>query len=119
MVLGPASGPPEKHLFYIRLGGARFTADGVTVEGRIAPAKNGQTFFASDFFHDAFADQALLFFDRQEHHADAVSAWLGQRESQPGAFACEEFVWNLNENASPVAGFRIAATGAAMGQIDE
>ncbi len=80
MILRPASGAAQKHLFYIRLRGARFAADGVAIERRIAPAENGQTFFASDFFHDAFADQALLLFDRQEHHADAVSARLGQRK---------------------------------------
>ena len=36
-----------------------------------------------------------------------------------GAFAREEFVRNLNQNAGAVARFRIAAAGAAMRQVDE
>jgi hypothetical protein len=35
------------------------------------------------------------------------------------AFPGKEFVRNLNQNASAIAGFRIAAAGAAMSQVDE
>ena len=55
----------------------------------------------------------------QEHHADAVAAGFGQGKSEFGAFARKEFVRDLDQDASAVAGLRIAAAGAAMSQIDE
>ena len=57
--------------------------------------------------------------DRQEHHADAVGAGLGQNEAELGALAGEELVRDLNQDAGAVAGFRIASASAAMGQVDE
>ena len=35
------------------------------------------------------------------------------------ALACEEFVRNLDEEARAVAGLRVAAAGAAVGEVDE
>ena len=40
-------------------------------------------------------------------------------EAKLGAFAAEEFVRDLDEDARAVAGFRIAAAGAAMREVDE
>ena len=57
--------------------------------------------------------------DRQEHHADAVLAGRRQGESELGAFAAEELVRDLDQDARAVAGLRIAAAGAAMRQVDE
>ena len=57
--------------------------------------------------------------DGQEGHADAVFAFGREGEAEGGAFAGEELVRNLNENAGAVAGFGIAAAGAAVGQVDE
>ena len=42
-----------------------------------------------------------------------------QREAELGALAREELVRNLNQDAGAVAGFRIAAAGAAMRQVDQ
>ena len=58
-------------------------------------------------------------FDRQEDHADAVLARRGQREAECRRFAREKLVRNLNQQAGAVAGFRIAAAGAAVRQVDE
>ena len=87
--------------------------------GRIAPAEHGETFFADDAFEDAFALQALVRFDGQKDHADAVLARRGKRKTEIGALAGEELVRNLNEDAGAVAGFGVAAAGAAMSQVDE
>ena len=58
-------------------------------------------------------------FHRQEGHADPVLARGRQGEAELGAFAGEEFVRNLDQDARAIAGFRIAAAGAAMRQVDE
>ena len=50
---------------------------------------------------------------------DAVLARRRQRKAQRRAFAREKLVRNLNQDAGAVAGFRIAAAGAAMRQVDE
>ena len=46
------------------------------------------------------------------------AARLGQRKSRAGAFAREELVRNLNQDARAVAGFRVAAAGSAVRQVD-
>ena len=60
-----------------------------------------------------------MLLNRQKRHADAVRAGSGKFEAQPGTFAGEELVRDLNEHAGPVAGFRIATAGSAVGEVDE
>ena len=86
---------------------------------RIAPAEHGQPFLARDAFDDAFAHQPLLRLHRQEHHADAVLPGSGSEKPSSRAFPREKFVRDLDQNAGAVAGFRIAAAGAAVRQIDQ
>ena len=43
----------------------------------------------------------------------------GQREPELGALAREELVRDLDQNARPVARLRVAAAGAAVGEVDE
>src|SRR5882724_11529671 len=57
--------------------------------------------------------------DRQECHADGISAWRWQFEPQPRALTCEKFVRDLNEDAGAIARFRIATAGAAVRQADQ
>ena len=78
-----------------------------------------QPFLHHDALHNAFGAQARVRFHRQEHHADAVLAGRRQREAQLGALAREELVRNLDQDAGAVAGFRIAAAGSAMRQVDQ
>ena len=47
------------------------------------------------------------------------SPGAGRVKPSVAAFAREEFVRNLDQEAGAVAGFRIAAAGAAMRQVDE
>ena len=89
------------------------------VDGRVAPAEDGEPFLADDALEDAFALQPLVRFDRQEGHADAVLAGRRQGEAELGALAREELVRDLDQHAGAVAGFRIAAAGAAMRQVDQ
>ena len=63
--------------------------------------------------------QARVRLHRQEGHAYAILAGRRQGESQPGALAREELVRDLDQHAGAVAGFRIAAAGAAVRQVDE
>ena len=111
--------PAHEDLLDIRLRRARLPADRVAVHRRIAPAENRQPFFAGDALDDSFAQQPLLRLHRQEHHADAVGARLGQRETQLRAFARKELVRDLDQNAGAVARLRIAAASAAMRQVDQ
>ena len=72
-----------------------------------------------DALDDALALQAALLLHGQERHAHAILAGGRQSEAQADALARKELVRDLDENAGAVAGFRIAAAGAAVGQVDE
>ena len=52
-------------------------------------------------------------------HGHAVGARLGQLHAQLAALAGKEDVRNLNQDAGAVAGLRVAARRAAMGEVDE
>lgn len=71
-------GALQEYLFDIRLRGARLAAYGIAVNRRITPPQHGETFMARDPLHDALAQQPLLRFHGQEHHADTVSPGLRQ-----------------------------------------
>ena len=54
-----------------------------------------------------------------EHVADGVVTWLGKRDAQGRGHHFQEFVRHLHEHACTVAGKRVGADGAAMGQMFE
>ena len=54
-----------------------------------------------------------------KNSADAVVAGLGQADAERRAFAAEELVRDLDQEAGAVAGVRLAAAGAAMVQVFE
>ena len=109
----------DENLLDIRLRSARQPADRVTVDRRVAPAENSEPFLAHDALEDPLALQPLRRLDREENHADAVLAARGQREAEARALPHEELVRDLDQHTRAVAGFRIAATGAAMRQVDQ
>ncbi len=109
----------HENLLDVGLRSARHAADRGGIDRRIPPAEQGQAFFANDALENSFALQALVLLDRQERHADAVGSGLRQREAEFLAFAGKELVRNLDEHAGAVAGFRIAAAGAAMRQVEQ
>jgi hypothetical protein len=63
--------------------------------------------------------EALVAFDGKENHTDAILTGSREREAKAVGFADEELVRDLDEEASAVAGFRIAAARAAVSQVDE
>ena len=109
----------DEDLLDVGLRVAGHTADGGAVDGRIAPAEDGEAFFAHDAFDDAFGAEARLRFHGQEGHADAVLAGGRQGEAEFGALAGEELVGDLDEDSGAVAGFGIATAGSSVGQVDE
>src|SRR5262249_33650520 len=108
-----------KNLLNVRLRVSRHAADGIAVDGCVTPAQNAQAFLANNAFENAFTVQARCFLDRQEGHADGILTRLRQSDAQQPAFTRKEFVRNLYEHAGAVAGFRITAAGAAMGEVDK
>ena len=59
-----------------------------------------------------------MLLNRQESHADGVFARFRQGEAQRLAFAGEELVRNLDQQAGAITGFGVATAGAAMRQVD-
>src|SRR5260370_16163374 len=114
-ILVHATAPADEDLLDVGLRVARDPADHVAVNGRVAPSQNGETFFFRNPLKDAGAQHALLGIHRKKYHAYAVFARRRQSESNARAFAGKARVWNLNQDAGPVARFRISATRAAMG----
>jgi len=118
-VFAHAGGAVDEDLLDVRLRVARQAADRVGIDWGVAPAEDGEALFANDTLDDAFTLEALGALNRQEDHADAVLASLGQGEAEFCAFTSEELVRDLDENAGTVAGVGVAAAGAAMGEVDE
>ena len=114
-----AGSASDKDLLDVRLRGAGHPANGVPLDRSVPPAEYREALFAEDALQNAFHLQALMFLDRQKTHSHRVLAGLRQGEAQLGTLTGEEFMRNLNQYASAVAGFRIAAAGAAVGQIDQ
>ncbi len=113
------SGGAEENLLDVRLGDAGDAADDAAIHRRIAPAEHGETFLARDALQDAFAAQAIVAFDGEEDHADAVLAGLRELDVQAATFAGEKLVRDLDEDAGAVTGFGIATAGATMGKVDQ
>ena len=72
-----------------------------------------------DFLQHAFAEHPLLPVHGKKNHPDSIFTRSGQRKTELGAFAVEKGMRNLNEYASAVACFRIAAAGSAMRQVNK
>ena len=112
-------GTSDKNLLDVWLRNPRHAANGIAIHRRISPSQNGQPFFTNNLLENSFALQALMFLDRQERHADGIFTDIGKIEAKRQALADKEFVWNLNQNTGAVTGFRIAAAGTAVGQVDQ
>src|SRR6266852_988860 len=108
-----------KNLLDVGLRGSRHAADCGSVDRRIPPAQHGKSFLAHNSFQDSLALQALMIFYWQECHAHAVRTGQRQFETQLTALPHKELVWDLEENARAIAGFRIASAGPAMRQVEQ
>src|SRR5271170_6093570 len=108
-----------KNLLNVRLGGAGNAADCRGIRGCITPSQYREALFAHDALEDSFALQTLVLLDREKSHSHAVGARLGQLKADLVTFSRKKFVRNLNQNAGAIAGFGVAAAGAAMREVDE
>ena len=70
-------------------------------------------------FEDVHAATAIVFVTWQKHTADAVLAGLRKLDVARLAFATEERIRQLNQDAGAVARQRIAAAGAAMHEVQK
>ena len=96
----------DENLFDIRLRRAGYAANGVDIDGRIAPAKNSEPFFADDAFENAFASRRSCGSTGRKTMPTPYSPARGKSEAEFRRFAREKFVGNLNEQSGAVAGFR-------------
>src|SRR5262249_4505879 len=84
-----------------------------------APAQHPLSFLTNDLFKAGFAGTAALGIEREKHLSHPVGARLGKFEAAAGCLTLEKLVRNLNQYSGAVAGARIAAARAAMGEIVE
>ena len=73
-------------------------------------------FFGNHRLKAFFNIGARAFMGRQKHHADAIMAFFGQRETVGCHFA-KKCVGHLNQHADAVTSFRVSTDRAAMLQI--
>ena len=89
------------------------------VDGQVAPAQEHLALVgdgALDLAHAGGAGGRVL---RQEHHADAVGAGLGELHALPGHLLAEEGVGNLHQDAGAVAVQRVRPRRAPVGEVVE
>jgi len=106
-------------LLDVRLRDTRNSSNGLTIDRRVAPTQNRQSFFLDDPLQHAFAVQPRRFLHWKKRHADGVFARRRQLNSKRGALARKKLVRNLNQHARTVARLRIATAGTTVRQVDQ
>ena len=109
----------DEHLHVARLGLDHRLAEAGIVGRHVAPAENLQALGLGRALDHGLAIDALRLVPRHEHMADGVVTGLGQGDAQRCGHHFQEFVRHLHEHARTVAGKRVGADRAAMGQIFE
>src|SRR5213594_3503824 len=109
----------DEHLLDVRLDVDGAGAQQPVVGRHVAPAEQALAFLADDAGDEPLDLLALHDIARQEHAADPVVLRAGQGDAEAAAVLAEEFVGDLQENAGAVAGVRLAATGAAVQEVDQ
>jgi len=119
IIFGHALGAADKELLYIWLRSAGLAADGITVDRCVAPAQDFEAFSGGNPLKNAFALEAAVLVHREEDHCHAVLAGAGKLNAKFAAFAGEENVRNLDENAGAIARLGIATRRSAMSEVNE
>ena len=109
----------DKDLLDVGLNGAGVPAQFVRVDRHGAPAQEFQPLGGDAAVNQGAALGLGIRGRRQEHHPHAVAAPLRQGNAQSGSFLLKELMRQLNQDAGPVAGFRVAAAGPPMAQVDQ
>ena len=112
--VGPAA---DEHLPVGRLGLDHRGRQAGIVGRHVAPAEQLQPFGLDHARDDGFAIDALRAIARHEHVADGVMAGLGQLDVERRGDLFEEFMRDLHQDAGAVAGQRVGAGRAAMGEV--
>src|SRR5688572_12406197 len=107
----------HEDLLDVGLRSARHSPDSFGVHWRVPPAEHFESLFVGNALQHAFYQQTRLALDWKKDHADAVLAWFRQTKFQLSGFAHEERMGDLDGDARAIAGFRIAAAGAAMREV--
>src|SRR5438128_2143804 len=105
----------DEYLFDVGLRCPRHATNRVRIHRHIAPSQDAEPFLAGNALQYSLADKALLRLHGKEDHSHTVFTDARQVESEFGAFALEESVRYLYQNAGAIAGLRIAAAGAPVG----
>ncbi len=113
---GPAA---DEHLPMARLGLDHRRRQAGIVGRHVAPAEQLQPFGLDHARDHGLAIDALRAIARHEHVADGVMAGLGQLDAERRADLFQKFMRDLHQHARAVAGQRVGADGAAMGQVLE
>ena len=87
------------------------------IDRHIAPAQERLALGGDEMRDHLFAGAAGLRIARQEHHADAIGAGLGQLEVEALGLGAEQPVGKLDQDAGAVARQRVGADRPAMREI--
>src|SRR5207248_3446011 len=87
------------------------------VDRHVAPSEQDLAFLGNDALEERDAGLLVLGLRREEDHADAIAAGRGKADPPRSALATEEGIGNLDQDAGSVTGQRVAAAGAAMGEV--
>src|SRR6185503_15475273 len=98
---------------------ARLRAAFLGLDRHHAPAEELQALLADRALEDLLALVQLVPLGRQEHHAGAVLAGLGQLDAERLTFLLQELVRDLQRDAGAVAGQRVAAASASVLEVLE
>ena len=112
-------GAADKDLLDVGLNGAGIPTQFVRVDRHGAPAQEFQTLGGDAAVNQGAALGLGRRGRRQEHHPHAVAAWLRQSYAMGGTLLLKELMRQLNQDAGPVAGFRVAAAGPPVTQVDQ
>ena len=95
----------------------RLIADFGVVGGNGSPSEKNLSFSSGDALDNILADFPRFFILREKSHTDSVSVGFGKFDTEVCGLAAEKGIWNLDQNACAVAGFRVTTRCTAMLQI--
>ena len=119
VLVGGAVGPADEDLQVNRFALRRRFRQARIVDRHLAEAEQGQAFFLKNGAPHVLHGGAALGLARHEEVADAVMAGLRQFKAQLRAFLAQEAMRDLHRHAGAVAGDRVRAHCAAMGEVQQ
>ena len=109
----------DKDLLNVGLDGAGIPTQLIRVDRHGAPAQEFQPLGGDAAVNQGAALGLGRRGRRQENHPHTVAARLRQSYAQGRSFLLKELMRQLNQDAGPVPGFRVAAASPPMAQVDQ